>query len=70
MTGLGWTWIPTMGVGTGCKVHMAAGELPMGRIIVKVSKHYSTVIDGVIHDAFDPSRNGTRCVYGYWRKAT
>jgi hypothetical protein len=26
------------------------------------------VIDGVIHDTFDPSRGGTRCVYGYWIK--
>jgi hypothetical protein len=25
------------------------------------------VIDGVIHDTHDCSRNGTRCVYGYYR---
>jgi hypothetical protein len=24
------------------------------------------VIDGVIHDTFNPSRGGSRCVYGYW----
>ena len=23
--------------------------------------------DGVVHDTYDPSRDGTRCVYGYWR---
>jgi hypothetical protein len=29
-----------------------------------------TVIDGVIHDLYDPSRDGTRCVYGYYQKGT
>jgi len=24
------------------------------------------VIDGVLHDTHDCSRDGTRCVYGYW----
>ena len=41
----------------------------MGRLIVAVSRHYCAVIDGVIHDLYDPSRNGTRCVYGYWKQA-
>jgi len=63
---LGWTWTPTMGIGTGCTVHLRDGELPMGRLIVSVSKHLTVVIDGVIHDNHDPSRDGTRCVYGYW----
>ena len=39
-----------------------------GRIIVRLSKHYTCLIDGIIHDTHDPSRNGTRCVYGYWIK--
>lgn len=65
----GWRWTPTMLVGQGCKVHLRKEELPMGRIICNVSKHYVAVIDGVINDTFDPSRNGTRCVYGYWSKA-
>ena len=67
MESLGYTWVPCMGVGTGCKVHMKADELPAGRIICVVSRHYSAVIDGVINDTYDPSRNGTRCVYGYWK---
>ncbi len=29
-------------------------------------RHYTAVIDGVINDTHDPSREGTRCVYGYW----
>ena len=65
---LGWTWTPTMAIGSGCTVHLRNGELPRGRLIVSVSKHIVAVIDGVIHDTHDPSRDGTRCVYGYWRK--
>lgn len=56
MRGLGFRWVPTMTIGSGCKVHLADGELPAGRIIVAVSRHYTAVIDGVIHDTFDPQR--------------
>ena len=62
----GWKWTPTMGIGTGCRVHLRPEELPGGRIIVSLSKHWCAVIDGVPHDTHDPSRGGTRCVYGYW----
>ncbi|HTZ73372.1 MAG TPA: hypothetical protein VMB47_05595 [Candidatus Aquilonibacter sp.] len=65
---LGWHWTPTMEIGSGCKVHMRADELPQGRLIVSVSGHLTAVIDGVIHDTHDPSRRGTRCVYGYWQR--
>lgn len=63
---LGWVWEPTMFIGSGCKVHMRAEELPSGRLIVALSRHLTTVIDGVIHDTHDPSRGGMRCVYGYY----
>ncbi len=78
MASIGFKWVPCMLVGEGCKVHLVDGELPMGRLIVAVSKHYTTVIDGVVRDTFDPQRttywyeNGEtarvseRCVYGYW----
>lgn len=65
---LGWKWTPTMHIGSGCKVHLKTEELPMGRLIVSVSRHMVAVIDRVIHDIYDPSRNGTRCVYGYWSR--
>lgn len=64
----GFKWIPTMFIGSGCKVHLRADELPMGRLIVTVSKHYCAVIDGVIRDTHNPSRGGKRCVYGYYIK--
>ena len=68
MASIGFKWTPTMAIGQGCKVHLRASELPLGRLVVAVSKHYTAVIDGVIHDTFDPSRDGTRCVYGYYSK--
>ena len=64
---LGGEWVSTMGIGTGCKVHLRADEIPDGVLIVKVSKHLLCVKDHVIHDNHDPSRNGTRCVYGYYK---
>ena len=78
MCDLGFTWVPTMHVGKGCATHLSHGELPMGRLVVRLSKHTAAVVDGVIHDTFDPSRetevteaDGSvrlthRCVYGYW----
>ena len=66
--GLGFEWVPTMKVGAGCQVHLRPNELPSGILIAKVSKHVCAIIDGVIHDTHDPSRGGTRCVYGYYIK--
>lgn len=67
---LGWKWHACMIFGKGCTTHLKDGELPKkGTFIVSVSKHLTTVVDGVIYDTYDPSRNGTRCVYGYYAKA-
>lgn len=64
----GFTWVPTMRIGAGCQVHLRANELPSGVLIVKVSKHLTAIINGVIQDTHDPSRGGSRCVYGYYIK--
>lgn len=79
---IGWQWIPTMLIGQGCKIHLVDGELPMGRLVVAVSKHLTAVIDGIVHDTHDPQRTtfwygadgktervSERCVYGYFVKA-
>ena len=66
LASLGWTWVPTMKIGQGCKVHLREGELPPGRLIVSLSRHMTSVIDGVVHDTHDPTRGGWRCVYGYF----
>src|SRR5262245_6598000 len=34
MEKLGWSWTPTMLIGSGCKVHLRDGELPSGRLVV------------------------------------
>lgn len=78
MRDLGFEWIPKMTIGSGCTMHLAAGEVPSeGRYVVSLSGHYTALIDGVIHDTYDPQREtmiidskGTRtvqrCVYGFW----
>ena len=67
LTDRGWRFIATMGIGTGCRVHLAAGELPEpGRLIVSLSRHYTAVWNGVVRDTYDPCRGGSRCVYGFW----
>jgi len=65
---LGWRWTTTMSIGSGCKVHLRSSELPGGPLIVKVSRHLTAVIDGVLYDTHDCSRSGMRCVYGYFSR--
>ena len=66
----GWVWTPTMAVGQGTTVHLRKGEIPeRGPLIVSLSRHVAAVIDGVVHDNHDPSRDGTRAVYGYFSRA-
>lgn len=65
---LGWKWVPTMTIGSGCKMHLNEDEIPNGTLIVKVSHHLTCVKDKVLYDTFDCTREGNRCVYGYWIK--
>ncbi len=64
----GWTWVATIHVGQGCTVHARPDELPKGRVVLRMSKHYAAAVDGVVHDTFESTRDGTRCVYGYWKE--
>lgn len=68
LTDLGWKWIPTMLIGSGCQVHLNEKELPDGTLIVSVSKHLTCVKNRKLYDTYDCSRGGTRCVYGYYIK--
>lgn len=63
---LGWQWTATMSIGSGCRVHLRTSELPHGPLLVKVSRHLTAVVDGVLYDTHDCSRGGMRCVYGYF----
>jgi hypothetical protein len=62
----GWAWTATMRIGSGTTVHLRTDELPAGRLIARVSKHVCAVIDGVVRDTHDPTRDGRRAVYGYF----
>ena len=66
MAAQGFEWTPTMQIGSGTTVHVRADELPKGRLVLRLSRHAAAVLDGVLHDAYDCSRGGTRAVYGYW----
>lgn len=60
-------WHALMTIGSGCKHHLRANEIPMDkRIICNVSGHLTAVIYGVVNDTYDCTRDGNRCVYGYW----
>ena len=66
---LGWSWVPCCGRGVKkSNVHLCPTELPDGVVLCRVSGHLTCVIDGVINDTYDCSRNETRKVYGYWIK--
>lgn len=68
---LGWVWVPCMSIGSGCKTHLRDGELPQkGNYVVRTSHHLTCVRDGALVDTYDCSRDGDRCVYGYWRAPT
>lgn len=47
----------------------SAGDCVARSIAIVAGLHYTAVIDGIIHDTHDCSRDGSRCVYGYWRQA-
>lgn len=65
---LGWIWVPCMTIGSGCQVHVSKEDLPSkGTFILNLSRHFSCWKDGKLVDTYDCSRNGSRCVYGYWR---
>lgn len=63
---LGWTWVSTAGIGKGVSVHLNERELPAGKLAVKLRRHLTAIVDGVIHDTWDPSKGGQAGVYGYY----
>lgn len=42
-------------------------DMPKGRVIVRMAKHFAAVIDGVLQDTWDSSE---KMVYGYWKEET
>ena len=68
MVELGFSWTATMSIGSRPSVHLRADELPTGRLVCMLRRHAVAVVDGVVRDTEDCSRDGSRCVYGIWRK--
>lgn len=62
----GWEWHTQMRVGQKARTHVLPYELPREDVIVRLSGHMSAIVNGEIHDTFDPSREGTRTVYGFF----
>ena len=62
----GLEWVGIMKVGQGVTVHVRADELPRGRMVLNLSRHFAAYCDGAVLDTHDPRRSGTRAVYGYW----
>ena len=61
----GFRWCSTRGQG----VRLRRGELPkFERAVVRVPRHVTAVIDGVIRDTFLPSWSGRRAVIGYFTR--
>lgn len=61
LTSLAWKKVKT-------NAHLNSDEFPPGRLILKVSRHLVALVEGVIHDTYDPSYHGSRRVYAYWEK--
>lgn len=57
---LGWRWQPAPKL-SGRKARYF--DLPQGRLIARMARHYAAVIDGVLRDDWDSSN---KMVYGYW----
>ena len=67
LTKEGWKWVACIKPGTGMLVHLNENELPSrGTIIIQVSKHLTCLVDGVLNDTYDCTREGERGVYGIW----
>lgn len=69
LAGLGWRWRATQRVGACEKVLLSRRLLPdQGTYICRISKGWVCLKDGVLHDVTDPSRDGTRLVYGWFER--
>jgi hypothetical protein len=66
---LGWKFTSTKHLPRGKGVHLRADELPRGRLVVDMRRHFTAVIDGDLHDTHDCSDDGRRRIRGYWSRA-
>ena len=80
---LGWIHHSTMQYQKGVSMHLTEDEIPMGNLIVDLSRHLTNVKDKVIYDTYNCSEktywdydlqdfvtNKKRAVYNYWTAPT
>jgi hypothetical protein len=56
----GWTWVAAPKF-KGRKAYVR--DMPKGRVIARMARHFVAVIDGVAHDTWDSTH---KMIYGYW----
>lgn len=61
-----WRYVKLPHTGRNYAVRMLAEDLPMGRLIVHVHRHFVAVIDHVMYDTWDCSDGGFTGVLGYF----
>lgn len=65
----GWSWEATCSPRIKTRTKLNADDLPStGTYILRVSRHFTCLRDGIILDNHNPDRDGNRMVYGYWHK--
>lgn len=80
---LGWIHHSTMKYQQGVSLHLTEEEIPMGNLIVDLSRHFTNVKDKTIYDTYDCSSktywdyniqgfvtNKKRAIYNYWTAPT
>jgi|SRR6516225_3687267 hypothetical protein len=64
---LGWEWTPLLFRNRKEKTHFSVENLPKGRLIVSIARHWVAVVDNVILDTYDSSYR-RRNIKGYWSR--
>jgi len=59
----GWVWVAAPKF-EGRKAYVQ--DMPSGRVIARMARHFVAVIDGVANDTFNST---SKMIYGYWVKA-
>lgn len=63
-----WIYVALPRTGRVCGVMINDPDLPMGRIILHVHRHFIAMIDHVVYDSFDSTKSGMEGIYGYFKE--
>ncbi len=71
MKNMEFVWYPPRRWGKACKLYLDDTDIPMGRLIITLSRYWMAVDNGIIFDAWDPHNFSSRWpkprVYGWWK---